>query len=320
MNKARPRLADVWRLWRILRASRADVLQTWLYHSDLAGLVIGRLAGIRRIVWNIRCSELDARYERGRDGLVLRLLVLLSRYPAVVIANSFAGREVHARHGYRPRRWEILPNGFDTERFAPDPDAHGRLCTELGLAPEHKLIGLVARDDPLKDHPTFLRAAAICARARPDTHFVLVGPGIDADNAALSTLIEAGGLHGRVHLLGERTDVPELTAALDIATCSSSGEGFPNVVGEAMACGVPVVATDVGDCARLLGDAGLIVPPGDPDAFAAALDRLLAMDAVERREMGARGRHCIARDYSIDRIAARYAEFYGELQARARPR
>ena len=313
MRPGLPGPGAVWRLYRLLRRLRPTVLQTWLYHSDFLGLILGRLVGIPAIAWNIRCAKTDARYHSGRNGMVVRLLARWSARPQAVVANSEAGRRLHEQMGYRPRRWCILPNGFDTTLFRPRDGAHTALCRELELPEDSLLIGLVARYDPLKDHATFLRAAAVCAGKVPNAHFVLIGAGVDSANAKLRRLIAEPGLDGRVHLLGERSDTPELTAGLDIATCSSSGEGFPNTIGEAMASGVPLVVTDVGDSAILLGAAGEVVPPGAPEAFADALVRLLNLAGEDRRELGLRGRRRIEECYAIDQIAAQYAALYREL-------
>lgn len=313
MRGGLPGPGAMWRLWRVLSRLRPRVLQTWLYHSDLLGLIVGRMAGIPAIAWNIRCAQTDARYHSGRNGLVVKLLARWSARPEAVLANSEAGRALHEAMGYRPRRWCVLPNGFDTETFCPRADAHGELCAELGLPGESLLVGLIARYDPLKDHETFLRAAAQSAAAVPAAHFVLAGAGLDQANAALTGLIGELRLGHCVHLLGERHDIPRLNAAFDIACCSSSGEGFPNMVGEAMACGVPLVVTDVGDSAILLGDGGAVVPPRDPAAFAAALTRLLRLPEDERAALGQKARARIEAHYAIDRIAARYTALYQEL-------
>lgn len=313
MNTGLPGPGAVWRLWRLLRRLRPQVLQTWLYHSDLLGLILGRLAGVPAIAWNIRCAQTDARYHSGRNGLVVKLLARWSARPEAVVANSEAGRELHEAMGYRPRRWCVLPNGFDTDVFRPRADAHADLCAELGLPEDSLLVGLVARYDPLKDHETFLRAAAQTAAAVPEAQFVLVGAGVDDRNPALAELIGQLQLGRRVHLLGERHDIPALNAGLDVACCSSSGEGFPNMVGEAMACGVPLVVTDVGDSAILLGDGGTVVPPGDPAAFADALTALLERPADERAALGRLARSRIEEHYAIDAIAARYMELYADL-------
>ena len=312
MRRGRPDPAGLLRLWRLLRDERPDVLQTWLYHADLLGLAGARLARTPQLAWNLRCSVMDERYTTGMGGMVVRLLARFSAAPDVVVTNSEAGRRLHERLDYRPRRWAVLPNGFDLDRFRPDAEARAAVRRELGLAEDAPLIGLIARRDPVKGHDVYLRAAALLAQRTGQPRFLLAGAGVEA-GGPLAGEAEALGLAERTFLLGPRTDVPALTAALDIATCASSGEGFPNVVGEAMACGVPVVTTDVGDAAAIVGDCGRLVAPGDPAAMADAWAALLALDPPQRKALGAAARARIAATYEIGAVARRYADLYCSL-------
>ena len=265
-----PNPLPLWRLVRRLRQARPHILQTWLYHSDLLGLLAAPFVGRPKLAWNIRCAEMDGRYERGVRGAMVRALAKMSGRPDVVVVNSQAGMAFHESLGYHPRRWALIPNGIDAAKFRPDAAARVSVRDELGLAGDAIIIGLVARFDPVKDHETFLEAAARLLANGNDADFVLIGAGIDEANTGLSDMIRAHGVGGRVHLLGERQDIAGLTASFDVATCSSISEGFPNVVCEAMACAVPCVATDVGDVRTVLGGAGLTVAPRDPDGLAAA--------------------------------------------------
>lgn len=313
-------LVGLGRLIRLLRAERPHVLQTWLYHADLLGLIAGKVAGVPAIAWNVRCAELEKKDHPLHLWWTLNVLARASGLPDAVVVNSAAGRLASERSGYRPKRWQLIPNGFELDVFRPSGDARLAIRKELGVAAESVLIGLVARYDPMKDHGTFLRAAGTLHKVRPDVHFVLAGRGVDWQNTALKEEIATLDLDGCVHLLGERADIAVVTAALDIASCSSYSEGFPNVVGEAMACGVPCVATNVGDCASILGDAGVVVPARDPGAMAGAWERLLAMEEDERRAVGVKGRARIGSHYGIDQVVRQYEALYGELAGASRDR
>jgi len=244
--------------------------------------------------------------------LVLGSLSWLSQYPDVVVVNSEAGRKLHESLGFRPRRWALIPNGFDLDRFRPDSGARERLRQQLG-APNSFLIGLVARYDPMKDHRTFLEAAARFVERRPDTRFVLAGGEIDKDNLQLTGLIHDLGLSGSVDLLGERADIESVMAALDILSLSSTAEGFPNCVGEAMACGVPCVTTDVGDAAILVGETGRVVPIREPAALADAWSQLYDMSDEARVELGMAGRRRIEESFSLASVARQYEDLYEGL-------
>jgi len=303
-----------WRLYRRLRAERPDIMQTWLYHADLIGSIAAWSAGIRCVAWNLRGSDMDLRKYRPTTRLVVRTLASMSRLPRVVIANSEAGRSWHEALGYRPRRWAFIPNGIDTEVYRPDPQARAALRGALGFSKAVFAIGLIAHHDPMKDHATFIRAAARLAKTRPEARFVLVGRGTDSRDGELDRLIAEAGITDRMRRLGERTDVAKIVPGLDlVALSSASGEGFPNVLAEAMACGVPCVTTDVGDAARVVGETGLVVRTQDPDALAAAWDEAAGRDDATRMALGAAARERIIAQYSLAEMVQRYEDLYSEL-------
>ena len=305
LRRGLPDPRGVVRLARILRQERPRILQTWLYHADLCGLIARWLAPGCRLFWNIQCTE-----STGAD-VVRRLSARCSSVPNAVIVNSLTGKRFHERLGYRPKRWEHIPNGCDTSVFRFDAQARQRLRYEFGIPERAVAIGLPARYHPMKDHANFLAAAARLAAARPETVFVLAGAGTERSNKPLSDAIAAYGLDPRVRLLGERNDMAGVYSALDIVTLSSAfGEGCPNVLGEAMSCGVPCAATDCGDAAELLGPTGPVVPPREPEALASAWTRLIAIGPDGRRSIGAEARGRIIRLYDLTAIVRRYEVAY----------
>lgn len=307
-------LAALPRLARRLRSRSARIVQTWMYHADLVGGLAARLAGIRPIVWGIRQSNLDPRGTKRSTRWVAHACARLSRsVPAQIVCCSEASRRTHAALGYDATRMVVIPNGFDVGIFRPDPEARESVREELRVPAHAKLVGLFGRFDLQKDHATFVRAAA---RLRdPDVHFLLCGEDVTLENPQLAAWIAEAGIRDRCHLLGQRSDMPRLTAALDVAASSSFGEGFPNVIGEAMSCGVPCVVTEAGDSGELVGESGRIVPPEDPVSLSAALEALLAAAPEARRRLGEATRRRISERYGIDRIARRYEALYRELVA-----
>lgn len=298
-------------LMATLRREKPDLLQTWLYHADFLGTLAGQ-ATRTPVVWNIRTSP---HADLGRQiGVITKLCARLSSTPLAVIANSESARSMHLQQGYRPREWQVIPNGFDTERFRPNSVARQALRQELGLPASALLIGAVGRDHPQKDYATYLAAAEDLATREPEVHFLLVGRGLSAHNAALQAAVASHGLERRVHLLGERRDTPAINAALDIATSSSAfGESFPNTIGEAMACAVPVVATDVGDAARIIAQTGIVVPPRQPRALAAAWGDLVAIGETGRKDLGEKARDRVIDVYSLASVVRQYEELYERL-------
>jgi glycosyltransferase involved in cell wall biosynthesis len=300
------------RLVRLLRSSRPDILQTWMYHADLAGGLASRFAGPVSVAWNIRHSDLDPAHIKKRTILVARVCALLSRrIPERIVCCSQASQRTHAEAGYARDRMVVIPNGFDTSVFVPDSGARRSLRRELGLDDRAPLVGLVARYHPQKDHATFLRAAAILHAEMPEVRFVLCGQDVTLDNAELARMISEEGLGGSVHLLGRRADMPRIQAALDVASSSaSSGEGFPNIIGEAMACGVPCVVTTAGDSAEITGRWGIAVEPGDAAAMAAGWRSIISMDPEARAALGRECRERIVGNYDIGSVTARYEVLY----------
>jgi len=312
MSRGRLNVGAFARLVGLLRRLKPDVVQTWLYHADLMGLIAAKCAGVRHVAWNIRCSEIDLRDHSALLRFVVRAAAWFSRWPSVIVSNSEAGRTAHQRIGYAADRWRIIPNGIDVDLFRPSVEARSRFRLELGLPDEVPLVGMLARFHPMKDHETFLRAAALAARRREDVRFVLAGRGV-GPNLDLAGLVEQLGLRNRVHLFDERHDVPDLLAALDVAVMSSMSEGFPTVIAEAMACGTPCVATDVGDARTIVGDVGIVVPPRQPDALAAGIVELLELDRSAADSLRASVRDVIVRRFAIAGIANQYAQLWSDL-------
>ena len=300
---------------RALKKNRPDILQTWLYHADLLGLLAGRMAGIRKITWNLRCSNMELENYNRTTSLAIKACARLSRFPDAVITNACSAREFHKKLGYRARRFEVIPNGFDLDHFKPSNTKRQETREGLGLNDDSPCIGFVARFDPMKDHRTFIRAAGMVLEKMPLARFVLCGDGITPENDALAGYLLEAGIKGQVLLLDRRENVADIMACLDIAVSSSAyGEGFPNVVGEAMACGVPCVVTDVGDSADIVGDTGLVIRPKDADALAKAILKLLRLPERERKVLGDQARQRIADTFSLAAVVGQYESFYLDLK------
>lgn len=320
-RRGMPNPLGVLRLARWLNQDPPDVVQTWMYQADLVGGLATRLAGAVPVAWGIHSSYLDPQSVKRLKIWTVRACAWASRWlPTRIVCCSEASRQVHAKLGYATKNMLIIPNGSDLATFKPDPEARSSVRRELGLREGTPLVGLVARWDPQKDHRTFVRAAALLHARAPDAHFILCGSadadgiGITSENPQLTEWIDEAGLRPCCHLLGLRRDVPRLSAALDIASLSSSyGEAWPLVVGEAMSCGVPCVVTDVGDSALIVGDTGRVVPPRDPAALADAWYELLAVGPDARARLGLAARRRIEEHFSLTSAIEKYEGLYKEL-------
>lgn len=298
-------------LLTIVRRFRPEVIQGWMYHGNLAAVLAHWWRRRARLVFGVRQSLHDIGREKPMTRRVIRWNARASRRAGAIVYNSQTARRQHEEFGFAAARGLVIDNGFDTARFRPDRSARQVVRAELGMPTDAPLIGLVARHHPMKGHEIFLQAAGRLAAGRPAVQFLLAGAGVVADRPPFSEWAHQPSLAGRLYLLGERTDMPQLTAALDIA-CSSScwGEAFPNAIGEAMSCGVPCVATDVGDVRRIVGDTGIVVPAGDAAVLAAAWEHLLDMPAEERVAMGSAARARVDANFGIDSVARKYAALY----------
>jgi glycosyltransferase involved in cell wall biosynthesis len=298
-----------------LRKIKPMVTQTWMYHADLLGGLAARFVGCRRVVWGLRNSNLDEQSSKRSTLLVVKACATVSSWlPLKILSCSIRAAEVHAEVGYNAGKIHVIPNGFDLARFQLDTDARQSLRAELGISAKAPLVGLMARYDAQKNHVGFIDAAAMIHRQMPEVHFVLAGGAIDVNNVYLNNLIRSHGLGPRMHLLGRRDDMPRLMAALDVLASSSSyGEAFPNVLGEAMACGVPCVVTDVGDSAEIVGDTGQVVQPEDMHGLAKNILKLLSLLPEEKLALRQKTRGRIEKYFEISRVANCYQAFYEKL-------
>lgn len=303
-------LRGTFRLWSRLRRARGNVVvQTWMYHGDLIGGLAARMAGIRRVYWNLRQELRGIGDLRLTTRLVVRAGACLSRIvPLRIICCAESARRSHVLVGYASERCVVIDNGFDVGVMRPLPAAGMAIRAELGIENTQLLVGVVGRRDPQKDQETFLAASAIVARSVPQARFLLVGRGIDVDVALRASV--RGELLGRVVFLGQREDIAAIMSALDILVLSSRWEGFPNVLGEGMACEVPCVTTDVGDARRIVGEEQLVVPPGDAASLAQCVIKLCNLNQNERRELGRRLRRRIVEEFSIAATWDRYLTIY----------
>ncbi len=298
-------------LRRALREFAPDLVQTWLCHADLIGGLLARLSLRVPVIWGVHQAEHDASTTPFTTRMVLRACAWLAdSVPARIVSCSAAGRRARIAAGFPADLFEVITNGVDLRQFQPDGAAGARLRAELAIAASTLVIGMPARWHIDKDHAVLCAAAGRVLEACPDTCFVLCGEGIDTDNHELAQMIAASGHPSAFRLLGFRDDMGAVLAALDIGVLSSRTEAFPNVIVETMACAVPFVATDVGDVAAIIGDAGSVVPPRDPAALARALLELLRMPTAQRALLAQRARQRAVAEFSLVTTVARYEAVY----------
>ncbi|MDO9236524.1 MAG: glycosyltransferase [Aquabacterium sp.] len=298
------------RLYRILRWYQPDVVQTWMYHADLVGGLAARLAGVKRIIWGIRTLELDAGAPRATRIVRFACARLSSLIPSSIACVAQAARSSHVQLGYASDKMCVIHNGYDFDVYRQAISAREKKRSQFGVGATEVLIGSVGRWHPDKGHDVLLAALGQVCAQHPTAKAVLIGRGLVPGNHELIQLLRNHGLQERVILKGERSDVPECLAAMDIYCLHSRREAFPNALAEAMASALPCVAADVGDAALLLAGTGCLVPPGDVGSLASALCALLRMTEDDRRQMGRQAAHHIQQDYSLEACRLKFERLY----------
>lgn len=303
------------KLRALLRQSKPDVIQTWMYYADLIGGIAAKIRHKIPVTWGVHSTGLHPEDSKPWTRSIPKICSKVSHIlPTRIICCSNDAYQVHAALGYDTSKMMVIPNGFHLDLFVPHQPARLSVRHELGIPEEALVIGLVARFDVLKDHHNFIQAAERLHSHIPNIHFLLCGNNVDKKNDKLIKWIKGTVLEKYFHLLGLRKDIPRLMASLDIfCTSSSFGEAFPMVIGEAMACAVPCVVTDVGDSAFIVGDTGKTVPPKNPSALASAWQQMIEMGSAKRRALGKKARERIQENFDIETIASRYENQYKEM-------
>ncbi len=316
MRPGRMGPTDVAKIRRKIKALAPHIVHTWLYHSNLVGGLAAKLAGVP-VIWGLRSSYADASCLKRSTSAVRRACGMLSGWlPAKIVSCAREAVQTHVAAGYSDSRMTVIPNGYDTDVYRPDTSARQAVRMELGIPGDVLVVGSVANFHPNKDHRSFLEACARIRRDIPDIHCILCGRNVTSRNAELNAWAEELGLSDCVHMLGQRNDLPKIYAAMDVLALSSRAEAFPNVVAEAMACGVPCAVTDVGDAAYIVGETGVTVSPRDPQALAEACLDILRMPSDERTELGLAARKRIHDTFGLRAVTAEYEALYMELASR----
>lgn len=312
MKRGLPNPFEIFRLIRFIKQIKPDLIQGWMYHGNIAAQFANFLIGRKTpVLWSIHYSISSLNSDKKTTVAIIKLSAYISRLPKKILFVSHSSKAQHEALGYANQNSRVIPNGFDLSLFLPSLENRIQVLSELKLSENTFLIGVIGRDNPMKDHANFIRASALLIKKHQNVHFLMIGKGVDYDNLVLTQLIHELAIEHQISLLGERTDISRLVSSLDILTSSSAyGESFPLVIGEAMACGVPCVVTDVGDSAWIVGVTGYVVPPRDPQSLANAWNDLIEMGAERQADLGKAARERIATEFSLDSVVNQYELLY----------
>jgi glycosyltransferase involved in cell wall biosynthesis len=302
----------IWRLVKLVRHYQPDIVQTWMYHADLLGGLAARLVGYKNVIWGIRMTSVST--TNKLTMLIMKVCAWLSYWlPKKIVCVAESAKRGHIKDGYDAKRMIVIANGFDFARFTATDELKITLREFCHFSENDIIIGSVGRFHPDKGQDNFIKAAAIVSRNYQTVKFLLVGRDCDANNAQLMAWLNDCDLTDRFTLLGERDDIPVCLAAMEIFCMPSRTEGFPNGLGEAMAMGLPCVATDVGDTSALVGDTAILVPPQNEQALAQGLLKVIALSAKQRNQMGQRAKTRVMGEFSIEKARARFDAVYQEV-------
>lgn len=308
----------LWRLRRLIKQSRADVVQTWLYRANVAGGVVARLSNIP-VIWSIHSSAVPV---GSASRIAARVGPMLAGWvPELVINCSIRSTELHRQWGYGRAPGKVIHNGFDSQAFFPDETSRATTRQSLGIAESTFLVGSISRWHPSKDTPTFLAALHILSKRGIPVQAILVGDGLGSDSAELRASVAETGCDQLVLPLGRRSDIADVARAMDLHVLSSFNEAFPNVVAETMLSGSPNVVTDVGDCALMVGDSGWVVPSDSPEKLADAIEAAYGEwkqrpAEWQKRRVAARRR--IAETFTFEGMAKEYDSVWRQVAATGR--
>jgi glycosyltransferase involved in cell wall biosynthesis len=308
----RPNPIRLLRLARELSNWRPDAVQTWMYHGDWLGTWAARRAKCPRIFWGLRNSTLEADSSKKSTVWVRKRLARLSaKWPTAVVSCSKTASDLHVSLGYDASKMILIPNGIDSKRFRPDPSVRAERRAALGIAQDAVVFGHAGRFHPQKGHSVFLEASIRAARERPNARFLLCGLNVTPKHEPFLSVAKGEWGH-RFIFAGPQDDMPSIYNALDVFVMSSTaGEAFPNVVAEAMACGIPAIVTDIGDAAEIVGPLGTVVPI-EPvaDLGERLAQAMCGCLTLELSLSGGQVRDRMVASFDLDAITDRYADLY----------
>ena len=301
------------KLISILKYSKPDVVQTWMYHADFLGGVAARIVGIKNIFWGIHSTAIP----QGRVSVtywLVRLCALLSHFiPYRIVCCAHSARNAHIKLNYSEKKLIVVPNGYDFSVYHVNTEMRDHLRSYLNIDSADIVVGIVGRFDPLKDFSNFISAASYIVSRRNDVKFLMVGANLDWSNPTLCLWLEKFGLQSSFRLVGYKSNIPDYLSVMDIFCLSSVSEAFPNVVVEAMAIGLPCVVTQAGDAADILSDARFVVPVSDSVMLANALLRMCDLDPFSRKVLGEGNAKRVREKYCIEKICKDYKDVYMEF-------
>lgn len=300
------------KLQRLLKKIQPDVVQTWMYHSDLLGGLAAKSLGIKKIIWGIRNTELNTKKDFSRQAMVKLCAKLSYTIPSQIACVANTAMDTHIKQGgYDASKMLVIPNGFDIDKFKPNDIQRLKLRDKLNIKPDELVIGNVGRFDPVKNHKNFIKACISLLQKGYKFKVLLAGRDVDLNNPEISKLFKNNNLSECFLFLGEIDETPSFYNAIDVFCLCSYTEGFPNVLGEAMATGKVCLATDAGDAWVVLSNNGFRIGSTSSADIAIALETSVLNKALsDLNDIGNAARLSIVNSYSINKVVSQFEDLY----------
>jgi glycosyltransferase involved in cell wall biosynthesis len=290
------------KLIKIIRSENPDVVLSYLVAANLLAVILKPLFRSARVIISIRHSFVRMEDYDRLNRILYSLESRLAGFSDRIIVNSFTGAKMAAQRGIPTDKMVVIPNGIDTDQFYPDKKSGRESRRQFGLSEKDRLVGIIGRLDPIKDHITLLEAASIVREQIPLFKLVIIGSGDGEYEQKLKTRVQLLGMEPNVIWIPSQNNLLGIYNMLDVCVSSSIGEGFSNVISEAMSCGIPCVATNVGDSAMIIEETGRIIPPCSVNEMAQAIRDLLVMSAKDRTNLGRKARERIMANFSVEKM------------------
>lgn len=315
MNKNILSLKGLLKLYKLIRNEKPHVVQTWMYHADLIGSVVARVAGVKNIIWGVHHSTLRIGETKFSTLLIAKINASLSNFiPSKIIYCAYLSKTVHEKFGYCIKKSRVVNNGYDVSYFDKNEEARNKFRSDNDLFNTF-VVGHVGRFDALKDYPNLVKALSIVKNSHSNFKLSLVGSNLVNYNKELAKIISDNNMGSHVLMLGRRNDIMNVMNGFDLFVLSSYSEAFPNVLSESMACYTPCVTTDVGDASVIVGDTGWVANRKDPEALASAIIEALLEKNNNSYNWEKRRNLCRQRvvdNFSIDKMVAGYLEVWNK--------
>ena len=302
---------SIFRLSIIIKKNKSQIVQTWLHHSDLLGLICCFLLRHKNLIWSIRCSFLKIEFISFTNILLMKLLGIFSKFPKIIIFNSYVGYRAHTQIGYSPKKYKIIYNGVDTSKFKPDLDLRKKIRKKLNISERIRVIGYVGKYEKIKDINTFLLSVKCIQEKFNDSKIIMIGNNLDYKNKILVKEIKDKKLNN-FYLLGNVININEMILSFDLLLLTSKSEGLPNVLIESMASGTGCISTNVGDVSKIL-EKNYICKIGDYKSICNASIKYLRSSAVSKKNLIKKNIKKISNNYNILNISKQYEKIYMEL-------